>query len=65
MKIKELLGSDDSVRAFAQNRQVIDVGLEARTPIWQQLDSMIEYLKVYRSDFKGSRAPVWERKHQE
>ena len=63
MKIKELLGRHESAVALQEARGTAYQGieLEQRTPIWQKLDSMIEYLKVYRTDFKGTRAPVWER----
>jgi len=40
------------------------VALDDRTDLYMQLDSMIDYLKVYREDFKGCRKPQYEQKHQ-
>ena len=39
----------------------LEVPTESKTKTWLQLDSMIDYLHVYRQSFKGSREPVWER----
>lgn len=36
------------------------VPLDDRSALYMQLDSMIDYLKVYRKQFKGQRLPQYE-----
>jgi len=37
------------------------VNSEEKTKTYFQLDSLIEHLKVYRDELRGSRVPVYER----
>jgi hypothetical protein len=38
---------------------------EYLSPLCSKLDTLIEHLEVYRSDFKGNRVPVYEQTYNQ
>lgn len=47
---------------FDERKQILEVELEDRTETYNKLNAMIDYLKVYRSDFQCRRLPKYELK---